>query len=157
MKKRTLNIACGKFDKWGTDKLDRENFGKDDIKVFDLNSGLPLPFKDNTFDEIKCWNVIHILFYPQELINECHRILKPGGRFGIKTLNSESIYWYFFPVRDNPVRWGKANYNNGSTTGMYNFTALSNRLKQAGFEILYMKRERYMFLFGNSFYIFCRK
>jgi len=157
MDKRTLNIACGEFDKWGTDKLDREYFGRDDIRIFDLNSRRKLPFKKNTFDEIKCWNVIQILFYPQELINECYRILKPSGKLGISTLDSENIFWYFFPPRDNPVRWGKPTYNNGQTTGLYNLNALSNRLKHAGFKILSTGKESHRFPFNDYFYIHCKK
>lgn len=155
--RRTLNVGCGKFDNWGTDKLDRESFGKRGITVFDLNSRKPLPFKDKTFDEIRCLSVIQVLFYPQEFIGECHRILKSGGKFKIDTLNAESIFFYFFPIRDNPVRFGKANYNNGLTTGTYNVKALSNRLKHAGFEILEVKKMSNRFPFKDHFYILCKK
>ena len=41
----------------------------------------PLPFEDNSFDTvISCSSIEHI-FYPQGMIKESSRVLKPGGKF----------------------------------------------------------------------------
>jgi SAM-dependent methyltransferase len=42
-------------------------------------SDLPLPFGDNAFDRILCHNVIECVFNKIGLINDCFRVLKPGG------------------------------------------------------------------------------
>lgn len=134
--KRTLNLACGQLDKWGTDRLDKESYGQNGIKIFDLNSGKPLPYHTNTFDEIRFWNVLQIIENPQGLLKECYRILKSGGVFDITTLNSESPYWIFIqPLKDKPVRFGKQYHNNGIILGIFSLYMLENRLRLAGFKI----------------------
>ncbi len=41
------------------------------------NNGIPYP--DNFFDVVYSKSVIEHLYYPERLINEMHRVLKPGG------------------------------------------------------------------------------
>ena len=76
---KTLNLACGQRDKWGTDRLDRESYGQKGIKIFDLNSQEPLPYPTNTFDEIRFWDTLQIIENPQSILRECYRVLKSGG------------------------------------------------------------------------------
>ena len=40
-----------------------------------------LKFEDNTFDVIICHNVLEYIDDKEKIINELHRVLKPGGRF----------------------------------------------------------------------------
>ena len=40
-----------------------------------------LPFEENTFDVIYSWGVIHHSEYPEKIISEIQRVLKPGGHF----------------------------------------------------------------------------
>jgi SAM-dependent methyltransferase len=45
-----------------------------------------MPFKDNSFDEIRCWHVIEHI-ERRDLVgvmNECHRVLKSGGGIDIE-------------------------------------------------------------------------
>jgi len=55
---------------------------------FELGSAARLPFKDNSFDGIVSGfamrNVFHFL---DDVLNEMHRVLKPGGRFAILELS----------------------------------------------------------------------
>lgn len=44
---------------------------------------VPYPFKDNTFDEIECIEVVEHLDDTIAVIRELHRILKPGGKVKI--------------------------------------------------------------------------
>ena len=96
---RTLNLGCGVTDKWGTDKLDWKSYGQKDVKIFDLNSRKPLPYKDKTFDEIRLHYLIQVLLYPQEILEECHRVLKIGGKFSITFPDCESLFYFLFPFR----------------------------------------------------------
>src|SRR5579872_5993969 len=71
---RTLNLGCG-TDTWGTDKLDIVE-SQPGVKVFDLNSGNPLPYKEKIFTEIKMYGVLEMLIAPQFILLECYRILE---------------------------------------------------------------------------------
>lgn len=41
----------------------------------------PLPFEDNTFDAVVSNSSIEHIFYPEKLVSEGSRVLKPGGNF----------------------------------------------------------------------------
>lgn len=49
-----------------------------DLRVADLESS-PLPFDDNTFDVVYSKSVIEHFYYPEKLIKEIYRVIKPGG------------------------------------------------------------------------------
>jgi len=149
MKRRTLNLGCGVRDKWGTDRLDWETYGQKDIVKFNLNSKKKLPYKDNTFNEIKFGYVIQVLLYPQEVLEECYRILKVGGTLNITFPDYESLFYFLFPIRDHPVRFGESQLNNGKTYGIWNMNMMINRLESAGFKI--KKTSKYGRAFTNLF------
>ena len=46
-----------------------------------LFQGLPLPFETSTFDAVVMTEIFHRVPDPREWVAECHRILKPGGRW----------------------------------------------------------------------------
>jgi ubiquinone/menaquinone biosynthesis C-methylase UbiE len=57
---------------------------------------MPLPYSTDSFDRILCHNVIESIIDKSALLNECYRILKPGGRlllshhdFDTATYNSQ--------------------------------------------------------------------
>lgn len=68
--------------------------------VWDLTN-IPLPFNDNTFDEIHAYEVLehtgaqgdYVFFFKQ--FSEFHRILKPGG-----------VFIASVPTPDSPWAWG---------------------------------------------------
>lgn len=70
-----LNLGCGKNKKEGYINVDRLPEVSPDMTA-DLNE--PLPWKNNSIDEIYCWNTMEHLENPVQFISECHRILKPG-------------------------------------------------------------------------------
>lgn len=72
-----INLGCGNNPQDGYINYDKYPID-DRVKYIDLNV-LPLPFKDNSVDEILLSHVLEHLFYPYEVIMECYRILKKGG------------------------------------------------------------------------------
>ena len=62
-------------------ELARRNFEQQglraDLRVAD---GEQLPFADNTFDLVFAHGVIQYTPEPQKMVEECHRVLKPGGQ-----------------------------------------------------------------------------
>lgn len=54
-----------------------------------------LPFKDNSFDCILSYGVLHHSENTQKAIDEVHRVLKPNGNFLVMVYNKDSInYWW---------------------------------------------------------------
>ncbi|MEO1022752.1 MAG: class I SAM-dependent methyltransferase [Bacteroidota bacterium] len=47
--------------------------------VFKLYDGASIPYPDNFFDRVMGVNTIYFWLKPEELLNEIHRVLKPGG------------------------------------------------------------------------------
>ena len=65
-----------------------------------------LCFQEASFDTIILYEAIYYLKYPEKFVNECHRVLKPGGSLLICTANkdlpdfnpSPHSYQYFSPA-----------------------------------------------------------
>lgn len=76
MTAQKLNVGCGKDIRSGWVNLDSAPLPGVDV-VHDIQQ-LPLPFKDERFDEILCQDILeHIEYIP--VLRDLHRILKPGG------------------------------------------------------------------------------
>jgi SAM-dependent methyltransferase len=50
---------------------------------FVRTTGRELPFEDRHFDQVLFRDVIHHLVDPEPLLDECHRVLQPGGRIDL--------------------------------------------------------------------------
>ncbi len=64
-----------------------------------------LPFADGSFDGLICENVIEHVPDPKQLVQEIHRVLKPGGRISINGTNlhfTHGFPYHYF----NPTEWG---------------------------------------------------
>ena len=72
-----LNLGCGKRVLDGFLNLDKfpvdGRVGFLDLDVF------PYPFKNDSVDEVVLSHVLEHLVDPLHVVEECHRILKPGG------------------------------------------------------------------------------
>lgn len=87
-----LNLACGRIPLDGWINLDNKDLPGVDI-VYDIEQ-LPLPFEDGRMDEILCYDILeHLDYIP--LLQDLHRILKPGGMITIKVPH--------FTSRDNHI------------------------------------------------------
>ena len=79
--KRILNLGCGN-DLYGTHRLDMYKTPAT-TEVSDLNKKFPYP--SNYFDEIYCKSVLEHIRNLGNFVNECYRVLRPGGRIFIRT------------------------------------------------------------------------
>ncbi|HVH26513.1 MAG TPA: class I SAM-dependent methyltransferase [Vicinamibacterales bacterium] len=57
---------------------------------FEIADGESLPFADETFDLVYAHGVVQYTANPQQLVNECHRVLKPGGQAIFQVYNRVS-------------------------------------------------------------------
>lgn len=94
MNKPILNLGCGNKLIAGAVQHDRVKHRPEVDIVHDLNV-LPWPWADNSFERIVAWAVLeHLNIDLLQSMNECWRILKPGGQIQLK-----------LPVWDHPNSW----------------------------------------------------
>ena len=65
-----------------------------DVALMDVQTGIS--FKDNTFSSIECQHVIEHVRNPLFLLQECCRVLKPGGKLVVVTPNVKKIGFNFY-------------------------------------------------------------
>ena len=103
-----LDVGCGagvdlaRFARGGADvtgvdvaqsavDLARTNFEQQGIRGrFEVASGEALPFADGTFDLVFAHGVVQYTADPQRLVDECRRVLKPGGQAVFQVYNRVS-------------------------------------------------------------------
>ncbi len=85
-----LNPATTKY--YGVDIVDAEKFdyNNSDVTPFD---GETIPFEDGKFDGVICTEVLEHVQNYQRLIDEMHRVMKPGAR-GTITIPWSARYHY---------------------------------------------------------------
>lgn len=106
--KTVLDIGCGlatdlsRFAKGGAKvsgidiapqaiELAKQNFATRGLEGdFNTMDGELLSYPDNSFDFIYCHTVLHFTPKPQQMINEIQRVLKPGGKALLMTINRGS-------------------------------------------------------------------
>ncbi|MGH6943593.1 MAG: class I SAM-dependent methyltransferase [Geminicoccaceae bacterium] len=106
--KRVLDVGCGvgndlaRFARAGASvvgidlaehsiELARRNFEQrglaGELHVMD---GEQMEFDDDSFDVVYCHTVVHFTPHPARLVQELHRVLKPGGQGIVMTVNRRS-------------------------------------------------------------------
>jgi ubiquinone/menaquinone biosynthesis C-methylase UbiE len=63
-----------------------------------------LPYPDNSFDIVYSWGVIHHSEHPQRIVDEIHRVLRPGGKFIGMMYQRRSLVTYKLWVRNALLR-----------------------------------------------------
>ncbi len=72
-------------------ELARANFAQQGLDGhFDVADGEQLPFADDSFDFVYAHGVVQYTANPQRLVDECRRVLKPGGRALFQVYNRVS-------------------------------------------------------------------
>ncbi|HLP53286.1 MAG TPA: class I SAM-dependent methyltransferase [Chitinophagales bacterium] len=85
-----LNAAETKY--YGIDIVDAEKFDYNNTDVTPFN-GEDIPFEDGKFDGMICTEVLEHVQHYQKLIDEMHRVMKPGAT-GIVTIPWSARYHY---------------------------------------------------------------
>jgi len=79
---KKLNMGCGRDIREGWVNLDMRSVPGVDV-IHDLNM-TPLPFKDEAFNYILADNVLEHLLHYEAIVEDCYRILEPGGLLEIR-------------------------------------------------------------------------
>lgn len=106
--KAVLEVGCGagvdlaRFAKSGAEvtgvdlapsaiTLARENFEQQRLRgTFEVADGEALPFADDSFDLVFAHGVVQYTANPQRLVDECRRVLRPGGQAIFQVYNRVS-------------------------------------------------------------------
>lgn len=75
---------------WGRNAVEQGRAAGLDIREADLNK--PLPFASETQDCVIAFSVVEHLLMPCSFMQECHRVLKPGGRLVVLTPNISTYF-----------------------------------------------------------------
>lgn len=73
------------------------------FQAHDLN--MPLPFPNDSFDMLVSINLIEHLQDEKGFLNECMRVLKPGGKIAITTANLDFILHDYFYDKTHIHEW----------------------------------------------------
>ena len=137
MKKRILNVGCGS-DNYGTDFIDLYPSRKEVIK-HELEKK-KIPFKNNTFDEVRMHFIFEHLRNIDFVLKEIYRVLRPNGILDLKTDNAS--YWYH--SLNNTTHTGRYEKNQGFGEkdihlGLFTDLHLKNHLKDKKFRDIKIK------------------
>lgn len=86
---KILHLGAGSRKVVGAVTVDINSRLTPDI-VWDLNQ-FPYPLEDNCFDVVVCEHVIEHLDYVVSVMEEIHRVLRPGGRAWIRVPHFSSL------------------------------------------------------------------
>lgn len=87
---KKIDLGCGIDNLEGYIHLDRYYHSPHIDIAWDLNY-MPYPFKDNTFSEVRMYDVFEHLDKPLDILNEVHRILVMGGIFDLRVPTVEDF------------------------------------------------------------------
>ncbi|AYQ30773.1 methyltransferase domain-containing protein [Runella sp. SP2] len=92
---KKLNVGCGTDIRPGWINMDIAQLDGVDV-IHDINL-LPLPFENESIDEILCQDILEHIEYPP-VLKELHRILKKGGIITIRVPHFTSKNNYIDPT-----------------------------------------------------------
>ena len=123
--------------------LDLQDVSNDGVNV--IGSGLELPFKDNSFDEIHCIHVLEHLTRdkPPVMMDEMYRVLKPGAKLYVEVPDFKATVTKLvaaFVEDDNTAihKWTTSIYGKSERYGMAHHCGFYGRtllilFRQVGF------------------------
>jgi SAM-dependent methyltransferase len=108
---RILDVGCGAAKEKGAVGIDHKPYPGVDI-IHDLNR-YPWPIGEDRFDGILCRDVVEHLNDVVSLIEELHRVSKPGGRIKIWTPHFAHPNSYRDPTHKYHFSYGTFDYFTG--------------------------------------------
>jgi ubiquinone/menaquinone biosynthesis C-methylase UbiE len=118
-------------------EFNKDNFVYNKVEFKEANVAEHLPYDDNTFDIVVAAELIEHLLDQTTFLNECNRVLKPGGSLVVSTPNilslksrlqffSSGYYWSYDPLDMND-RSGLQHVT-GRTVEQYQYMAMPRGL-----------------------------
>jgi SAM-dependent methyltransferase len=108
---KTLDVGCGNkpyrdlFDDCEYNGMDYSDTGAEpDI----IGSAMEMPFEDESYDLVFSTQVIEHLTEPQQMVNECYRVLKPKGVL----ILTGPFYWPLHEIPNDFYRFSRYGFEN---------------------------------------------
>ena len=83
-----------------------------------------LPFPDSSFDHAVCLGALLYFDQPGQALGQARRVLKPGGRFIVRTVNRTNLYTMQTGRKLDPA-----------SKNLYTLDELASLIEQCGFEV----------------------
>jgi len=151
-----LNLGCGFDKRVGYINIDKRADCKPNM-VIDLEQEGLKRFQDRSVDEILMKDFLEHLSWRKVrwFLQECHRVLKSGGRILIQVPDFGSIVQKWQDQTDNWRRWplksdweklsywimGAQEYNGGAHRTIFTQDELRKLLEEQGFKVKYVKSD----------------
>lgn len=117
---RVLELGCGQLKHWPHSvAIDINPRSIADV-IHDLNV-TPYPFEDNSFDIVIAEHVVEHLDDVIKVLEEIHRILKPGGRFYMEVPHFSSHHHFTDPTHKHAFSSRSLDYFVPADGGIYLF------------------------------------
>lgn len=130
--RRVLDLGCGRSKLRGSVGIDYAGAADADIR-HDLNI-YPYPPADNSFDAVVMRNFIEHVADVVKLMEEVHRIVRPGGDVFITTPHFSSVYSYQDPTHIRHLAYDSMDYFTSETKHSNFYTARRFTIVRRGFD-----------------------
>lgn len=98
-------------------------------------------YSDSSFDIIFALNLIEHIPHPKKFIEECRRVLKPGGLLILETPIQESLFHVFARVGDILTGFRMNNYGVNTNGHIYKFCGKTfKKISELGFETVHKEK-----------------
>lgn len=103
--------------------------------IYNLENGLPPEIPDNTYDAVICSHVLEHIGFPQALLGDIRRVLKPGGKL-IVALPNVFYYKYRFVLMMGEMKTTDTGIWDYTHLRWYSLKSARYLLQTSGFEVL---------------------
>lgn len=97
---------------------------EENITLFDNIYAEALPFKDHQFDHAVCLGALLYFHNPDKAMQELKRVVKPGGKLIVRSVNSFNFYTLYTGNKLDPA-----------SRQLYTMVELEDLLKKSGFSV----------------------
>lgn len=105
-----------------------------DVQVYNLEQGLPSPYKSDIFDVVICSHVLEHICFPESLMRDVIAVLRPGGKLIVALPNLVFIRNRWALLRGR-VEYQQSGLMDNTHFRWYTFQSSASMIKSSGFSV----------------------